>query len=238
MYELKRGRLQSKVSKKPSLKRVLAKYSRRERNRAKDFVHKLTTFLSREYRGYVHGFEDLRKEGMFKRARKHNRKVVKSDWRTIQSLMSYKSRVMFLNPKDTSRRCSRCGMVNAPKGAFIFECGLRRDRQLNAALNLYLQMEGISRDNHGKDQFLGGILLIASIMIVLAYGYLLFFYSETIAMLVLELTGFIAVLVVFGVLAWIGYALAATLTPKTVDGEVEEELKEKLKEEKMSGEVK
>ncbi|MEM0268433.1 MAG: hypothetical protein QXH90_03680 [Candidatus Korarchaeum sp.] len=41
VYELKRGRLQSKVSKKPSLKRVLAKYSRRERNRAKDFVHKL-----------------------------------------------------------------------------------------------------------------------------------------------------------------------------------------------------
>ncbi|MEM0269145.1 MAG: hypothetical protein QXI51_07305 [Candidatus Korarchaeum sp.] len=41
VYELRRGRLQSKASKKPSLKRVLAKYSRRERNRAKDFVHKL-----------------------------------------------------------------------------------------------------------------------------------------------------------------------------------------------------
>ncbi|MEM0294803.1 MAG: hypothetical protein QXO55_01905 [Candidatus Korarchaeum sp.] len=54
--------LQPKASKKPSLKRVLAKYSRRERDRAKDFVHKLTTFLSREYRGYVRGFEDLRKE--------------------------------------------------------------------------------------------------------------------------------------------------------------------------------
>ncbi|MEM4582091.1 MAG: zinc ribbon domain-containing protein, partial [Candidatus Korarchaeum sp.] len=105
------------------------------------------TSLSRKYRSYIHGFEDLRKEGMFRRgknARKHNRKVAKSDWKIIQSLMSYKSRVVFLNPKDTSRRCSRCGMVNAPKGAFVCECGLRIDRQLNAAINLYLQMEGLS----------------------------------------------------------------------------------------------
>jgi transposase len=35
-------------------------------------------------------------------------------------------------------------MVNAPKGA-IYECGcgLRIDGQLNAAINLYLQMEGL-----------------------------------------------------------------------------------------------
>ncbi|MEM1520193.1 MAG: hypothetical protein QXV05_04000 [Candidatus Korarchaeum sp.] len=64
---------------KPSLKRVLAKYSRRERDRAKDFVHKLTTSLSREYRGYMHGFEILRKEGMFSKSRKHSRRVAKSD---------------------------------------------------------------------------------------------------------------------------------------------------------------
>jgi hypothetical protein len=36
-------------------------------------------------------------------------------------------------------------MINAPKGA-IYECkcGLRINRQLNAAINLYLQMEGLS----------------------------------------------------------------------------------------------
>ncbi|MEM2377663.1 MAG: zinc ribbon domain-containing protein [Candidatus Korarchaeum sp.] len=51
---------------------------------------------------------------------------------------------MILNPKDSSKRCSRCGMVNAPKGAFVCRCGLRMDRQLNAAVNLYLQMEGLS----------------------------------------------------------------------------------------------
>jgi len=36
-------------------------------------------------------------------------------------------------------------MINAPKGAYYeCECGLRIDRQLNGAINLYLQMEGLS----------------------------------------------------------------------------------------------
>ena len=37
-------------------------------------------------------------------------------------------------------------MINAPKGAlYVCErCGLRINRQLNAAINLYLQMEGLS----------------------------------------------------------------------------------------------
>jgi len=36
-------------------------------------------------------------------------------------------------------------MINAPKGALYVCacCGLRIDRQLNAAINLYLQMEGL-----------------------------------------------------------------------------------------------
>jgi putative transposase len=59
--------------------------------------------------------------------------------------MSYKSRIVPLNPKNPTRRCSRCGMVNAPKGAiYLCEvCGLRVNRQLNASINLYLQMEGL-----------------------------------------------------------------------------------------------
>ncbi len=62
VYELKRKRLQSKASKKPSLRKILEKYSRRERNRAKDFLHKLTTFSAKTFKGYIHGFEDLDKK--------------------------------------------------------------------------------------------------------------------------------------------------------------------------------
>ncbi len=145
VYELKRKRLQTRASKKPSLKAILRRYSKRERNRAKDFVHKLTAQLAKQFRRHLHGFEDLRKEEMFNKSKNHNRKVAKSDWKVIQAFMDYKSRIEILNPKNSTKRCSRCGMMNAPKGAlYKCKCGLRMDRQLNAAINLYLQMEGLS----------------------------------------------------------------------------------------------
>jgi len=146
VYEIKRKRLQNLASKKNSLKTILQKYSKREKNRAKDFVHKLTKEISREFKNYVHGFEDLRKKNMFSYSREHNRRIAKMNWKMITSFMSYKSKVKLLNPKNSTRRCSRCGKINAPKGASYTcsRCGLRINRQLNAAVNLYLQMEGLS----------------------------------------------------------------------------------------------
>ncbi len=119
-YELKRKRLQRRASKKPSLKKLLDKFSKRERNRAKDLVHKLTTYLTGAFNNYFHGFENLKK--MFTKSRKHNRNVAKSYWKAIIGLMSYKSEVRILNLRNSTKRCSRCGMMNAPKGAF-YECG-------------------------------------------------------------------------------------------------------------------
>jgi len=91
------------------------------------------------------GFERFEKRRMLSN-RKNNRNIVKSDWKTIVALMGYKADVKILNPYNSTKRCSRCGMTNAPKGA-LYECkhcGLRIDRQLNASINLYLQMEGLS----------------------------------------------------------------------------------------------
>jgi putative transposase len=157
VYEVKRKRLQRRASKKPSLRRVLAKYSKREKNRARDFVHKLTTFMSRKFKGYIHGFENLRKERMLNNSKEHNRNISKIDWRTIITLMNYKSKVALLNPKNSTRRCSGCGMINAPKGAtYECKCGLRTDRQLNAAINLYLQMEGLPPTPRLFDELMKG----------------------------------------------------------------------------------
>jgi putative transposase len=158
VYELKRGRLQQKASKKPSLRKVLAKYSKREGNRAKDFIHKLTTFIAGKFKGYIHGFEHLGKNGMLNSSKEHNRNISKSDWKTIITFMEYKSKVVLLNPKNSTRRCSRCGMINAPKGASYVcgKCGLRVDRQLNAAINLYLQMEGLPPNPKLFDELMKG----------------------------------------------------------------------------------
>jgi len=135
--------LQQKASKKPSLRKVLAKYSKREKDRAKDFTHKLTTFMAMKFKGYIHGFEHLKKNRMLKGFKEDNRNISKSDRKTIITFMSYKSKVVLLNPKTPREDAPDAGWLMPGKGA-IYECrcGLRTNRHLNAAINLYLQMEG------------------------------------------------------------------------------------------------
>jgi transposase len=58
---------------------------------------------------------------MFNSSKEHNRNVSKSNWKMIITLMSYKSNVILLNPKNTSKRRARCGLINAPKEA-LYEC--------------------------------------------------------------------------------------------------------------------
>ncbi|MEM0043168.1 MAG: transcriptional regulator [Sulfolobales archaeon] len=85
-----------------------------------------------------------------------------------------------------------------------------------------------------RDQLLGLVLLAGSIVAVLVYGYLL---MSPFSDLVIKITLFIGVLVVFGVLAWIGYTLATTPPPKPIE-EIEKEIEEELKKlEKESGEA-
>ena len=163
VYEQKRRRLQELASRKPSLRGVLGKYADRERNRVMDAAHKLTTELARRFPETEHRFERLEKREMFSGGRAHNRRLAKADWSMVRSMLAYKAGVGEpLDPRNSTRRCSRCGGMNkAPKGA-VFECGscgLRVDRQLNAAVNLYLQMEGLPHDPRWFDRVVGGFAL-------------------------------------------------------------------------------
>lgn len=145
-YELKRKRLQEEVSRKPSLKIKLEKYSARERSRTENLIHRKTKLALLPFQHYLR----LDKRGMFIHSRSHNRRLAKSDWKLFQRFLAYKTgrTVGSLNPYNSTRRCSGCGGVNeALNGAVTLECrfcGLKIDRHLNAAVNLYLQMEGLS----------------------------------------------------------------------------------------------
>jgi putative transposase len=108
-------------------------------------MHKLTTELARSFPNAEHRFERLEKREMFNGSRAHNRRLAKADWSTIRWMLSYKAGVVNPSTRRTPG-CSRCGGMNkAPKGA-VFECGLSVERQLNAAVNLYLRMEGLPHD--------------------------------------------------------------------------------------------
>jgi predicted DNA-binding transcriptional regulator len=77
-----------------------------------------------------------------------------------------------------------------------------------------------------KDQLIGSALLLASIIVIIIYIWLVFFPPLHGAdIFILKLTGAVAVAGVFSILAWIGYTLATTPPPKPIE-EIEKELKE------------
>jgi predicted DNA-binding transcriptional regulator len=81
-----------------------------------------------------------------------------------------------------------------------------------------------------KDQFVGAALMTASLIVVIAYVWLVFFPPLTGAdIFMLKLTGTVAVAGVFGILSWIGYTLATTPPPKPIE-EIEKEIEKELKE--------
>ena len=145
-YENKRRKIQRLSKTKPkTAKRLMQKYSQRYRNRVKDFLHKLTTMLAKEFKDYEHGFENLEKQGMFGRCKIHNRVVSKQNWKQTIALMSYKTNVRLLNPRNSTKTCPRCGGKMKHRRGQVLECercGLKINRQLNASINLYLRMWG------------------------------------------------------------------------------------------------
>ncbi|MHA1607531.1 MAG: RNA-guided endonuclease InsQ/TnpB family protein, partial [Candidatus Freyarchaeota archaeon] len=149
VHEVKRKNVQSRASKKLSLKPLVSRHGRREKNRAKDFIHKLTTELAKVFPSVEHGFEDLEKQGMYNKRKRHNRDIAKQNWKMIIQYMSYKSRVKPVNPKNTSSTCPLCGerLLKLRKGQVVKckECGLTLDRQLCGAINIYLKMCGFPR---------------------------------------------------------------------------------------------
>ncbi len=64
-----------------------------------------------------------------------------------------------------------------------------------------------------KDQGIGLLILLGSIIGIIAYGALLFFYMIQ----VLALTAFVGVAAIFVVLAWIGYTMASTPPPAPIE---------------------
>ena len=141
----KRRSVQRKASKSKKARRVLAKYSKRERNRAGKHQLEIARVVQ-SVCGSV-GLEELEKQAMYTRSRIWNRRISRGDWRSITRILVGRlgeAGVKELDPYGSSSYCSRCGWHNRDlNGADVFVCGgcgLRINRQLNAAINLYMRM--------------------------------------------------------------------------------------------------
>ena len=163
-YANKRKNIQLKAKNSKRLKGLMQKYAERETNRTKDILHKLSRLLADKFKGYGFLLEDLKglRNSVNKRVRRFNKfsgkiqavsiknrfikgRLNRMAFRKLQSYIEYKanlnaSPVRYLNPRNTSKFCFRCGgEINSLK--CCPKCGL--DRDVNACLNL-LKMWGIS----------------------------------------------------------------------------------------------
>jgi len=122
----------------------LARHHRRMRNRRRDALHKATTRLAKSKRVIV--MEDLYTAGLA-RNRHVARRLHDQGWAEFQSQLAYKttwygSRLLLASRfYPSSRICSNCGAVRAKlrlseRIYSCVSCGLRIDRDLNAATNL------------------------------------------------------------------------------------------------------
>ncbi len=157
VYEIKRKRIQ-KLSKHKSAtgRRLMQKYSRRERNRVRDFMHKLTTKIAKELSELKIGviLENLRniKSRVLRKSRDLNRKLSKWNARMFQFMLEYKLKwldlpVKYVNPRNSSKTCPLCSGRMATYGGRLMKCkkcGLVLDRDVVAALNLQMWGSGVT----------------------------------------------------------------------------------------------
>lgn len=61
-----------------------------------------------------------------------------------------------------------------------------------------------------NDRALGGAILLGSILGIIVYGVLLYFFAT----IILEITAFLGVVVLLGILGWIGWTMATTPPPE------------------------
>jgi predicted DNA-binding transcriptional regulator len=87
-----------------------------------------------------------------------------------------------------------------------------------------------------KDAVIGVGILAAYIIVIAVYLWLIFLPPLAgVDLLVLKLTGSVAVAAVFGILAWIGYTLATT-PPKPIE-EIEKEIEKEMEQERSGEEA-
>ena len=153
------ARVQRKHSKAPKgtperkkALKVVERVHERISNRRTDFAHQISHRLVDQF-GFI-AFEDLNIQNMLK-----NHCLAKSisdvAWNTLvkatESKAAYAgSKVVLVDPRQTSQMCSRCGLIVkkdlSERVHSCPECGLTMDRDLNAAINILrlgLQSVGI-----------------------------------------------------------------------------------------------
>ncbi len=151
----KLARAQRGSNRRGKVKTAIAKLKARETDRRKDWVEKTSTRLAQEFD--VIGVEDLKITNMTRSAKGTvevpgrgvrqkaglNRGILANGWGLLVTRLEQKAsgRVVKVDPRLTSQRCSVCGIVDreARESQAAFRCrscGFACNADVNAALNI------------------------------------------------------------------------------------------------------
>jgi putative transposase len=124
----------------------LAKLYKYAGNLINDYLHKVTTWLIENYD--IIYVENIRVEKLIQinKAKKLRRHILQANYHKFLELLEYKAKlygrqVIKVSPKNTSKKCSRCGYINQKltlddRNYKCPKCGLEIDRDYNAAINI------------------------------------------------------------------------------------------------------
>lgn len=126
----------------------LAKLHLKITNQRTDFLHKLTTNLVKDCKIIV--MEDLNIKNMSENKYFNSRNMMDCSWGKFATLLDYKvestgCQVIKVNPKNTSKMCSKCGSIqDMPlyERTYKCKCGLVIDRDYNSAINILNKLAG------------------------------------------------------------------------------------------------
>ena len=122
-------------------------------NQRKDWLHKLSRQICNEYETIV--VEDINLQTMSKM--NHGKVVGDQGFGMLRNMIAYKGNLIKVNPKNTSKTCHICGVVN-PKvkvGVNYWECpncSAKHDRDINAALNILHKWNMTSQSIIGRER--------------------------------------------------------------------------------------
>ena len=134
-------------SNRKKAKKRLAIIHEKVRNTRRDFLHKLSRRLVNSHS--LLALEDLASQEMAEK--QFGKSITDAGWSEFISMLSYKaegagSRVMLVNPKNTTKECSRCGVLTdkalSERQHNCPSCGLTLGRDLNAAINILIRATG------------------------------------------------------------------------------------------------